>query len=138
MKRFISLITALTFCLVAVPAFASQQVKTAVLYNNYSSVAPFAAVYSSAINTTTCRTKSVQVLGVTSTAGAASTLDGTFLIQVGPTSSGPWITANQQDSTAISMTANGVLSWDDSMPYVRASWTKTSKAIKAWFFCSDY
>lgn len=121
---------AMVFTLIASGVWAGE-LKQMVPFNSYSS-ATTAAAYSPAYNVSKYRHKSVQVQGYNMSTGAAASLDGTMLVQVGPTSSGPWVTATQEDGTAISLTSNGYLQWSDVMQFVRVSWAKTTGKVKVW------
>jgi hypothetical protein len=63
---------------------------------------------------------------------AAQALDGTFLLQCGPTSTGPWVTCKDQGANAATTTANAIFSFSNATQWVRGSWNRTSGRIKAW------
>lgn len=134
--------TIIYFALVAILAFTS----TAFARSDYGgkgfalySAASAAVKTSAAVNVSGFRTKSMQVSGATITSTAASTtfknMSGTVLAQCSMTSNGPWVTCVQQDSTAVSFTTNGILSWDDAFQYIRLQWTSgtVGTKLKAWF-----
>jgi len=114
------------------PAVAGDW-RSVALFSKYSS-ADTNAAYSAVVNTTGMKHKSFVVNGYNMSTLAADSLSGTALIQCGPTSSGPWFTCVQEDSTAISLTANGGLQWSDMYPFVRASWAKTAGRASVWLY----
>lgn len=140
MKRFISLITVMAFCLTAIVAFAGS-VTNKVPFANMS--AGSAAVKTSPVyNVSGAKTKTLHVSGVTLGSSPTSVtyqnMSGTIIAQCAPTSAGPWSGCGRwQDGTgtAVSATANGNQSWQDASPYVRFRWTAGTVAtkLKAWF-----
>lgn len=134
MIRIIFTILLILAC--AVSAFAEPNIKQVVSFGQYSA-ASGTAVYSSAINATRFRHKTVQVNGYNMSTRAEAALSGTALVQCGPTSTGPWVTCAQEDGTAISTTANGVYQWSDVAAYVRVSWAKTAGRVSAWLNLSE-
>lgn len=120
----------------AASALAEPNIKQVVSFGQYSA-ASGSAVYSSAINASRFRHKTIQVNGYDMTTKAAAALSGTALVQCGPTSSGPWVTCAQEDGTAISTTSNSSLQWSDVSAYVRVSWAKTAGRISAWLNLSE-
>lgn len=100
-------------------------------FNNFSS-ASSAAVYSNVIPVYGYKIKTLQVQGTAMAAKTDAALDGTALVQCGPTKTGPWVTCQNEAGTAISTTTNKVMQWSDSVNYVRISWAKTTGRIKAW------
>jgi hypothetical protein len=104
-------------------AFAIDQ-KSVVPFKNYSGTT--ATHYSTVYDVHRFKTKTVYADLTTGTA------TGTLLVQCGPTSSGPWVTCVQQDSTAITGTGSYILSWDDATAYIRASWARTTGEISVW------
>lgn len=119
-------------------AFAAPATKQIVPFSFYSS-ASGAAVYSSVINVTPYRHKTVVVNGYTMSTTTSAALSGTALVQCGPTSNGPWSTcvANNYAQTAVSMTSNGSMTWTDVASYVRVSWAKTAGLVKVWLNLSE-
>jgi len=120
----------------AASAFAEPNIKQVVSFGQYSA-ASGTAVYSSVINAMRFRNKTIQINGYDMTTRAAASLSGTALVQCGPTATGPWVTCAQEDGTAISTTANGILQWSDVAAYVRVSWAKTAGRISAWLNLSE-
>jgi hypothetical protein len=137
MKSFLLTIMAL---MLAVPAF-SADFKTAIPFANMS--ASGAAVKTSAAYFVGgYARKSVQVTGVTLTSNLASptfkNMSGTLIAQCGPTSSGPWVTCLQGQSSAgaaVSLTTNTVTFWEGASSYIRFQWTSGTIGgkLKAWF-----
>lgn len=122
----------------ATAALAGPNTKQLVPFSYYSS-ASGSAVYSSVINVTPFRKKTVVVNGYTMSTTTSASLSGTALVQCGPTPSGPWTTcvSNNYAQTAISMTANGSMTWEDVASYVRVSWAKTAGLVKVWINLSE-
>jgi hypothetical protein len=137
MKKQISICMSLVAVLIlSGQAIEAREIKQAVPFSQYSA-ASGTAVYSPAVNVSKFRTKTIQVNGYNMSTKAEASLSGTLLVQCGPTSSGPWVTCVQEDSTAISTTANGILQWSDVASFVRVSWAKTAGRVSAWLNLSD-
>lgn len=119
-KLFLAVILVLAM---TVQAFAASDFGGSVPFNMYSTAG---TNYSATYRVTGYRTKTVHA---DFTTGSAS---GTLLVQCGPTSSGPWVTCQNEAGTAISTTTSKVMQWSDAVAYVRVSWAKTSGKIKAW------
>lgn len=139
MKTLVVLFMAVLF---AVPAMASQKQVVFPLWSSASA----GTVTSSVVNASGFKYKTVIVNGATLTSTAASitykNMSGTIIAQCGPTSSGPWTTCNQGQSSAgadVSLTANDTMSWRDVVSYVRLKWTAGTLGtkIKAWLNLSD-
>ena len=127
----VMLASVLSLMLMVSAAFAAGDIKQTIPFGLYSA-ASGSAVYSSAINVAKYRHKTVQIQGYNMSTKAEAALSGTALVQCGPTSSGPWVTCAQEDSTAISSTSNAVLQWSDVTNYIRVSWTKTAGRVSVW------
>ena len=110
-------------------SIASADWKSTVIFNNLSSTG---TVYSTPVDVRASIYKSIQVTGAHQTTQVAQALDGTFLLQCGPTSSGPWVTCKDQGGSATSATSNTAFNMTNAVLWVRGSWTKTSGRIKAW------
>lgn len=134
MKQITAFLT-LGILLIASVAMAAVSGQ-AIPFSHYSSP-DTTTVYSSVYRVNNSRTKTVHVTGIATAGHTATTLDGTFLVQCGPSSNGPWSTCAQQDGTAVSFTANGYMSWDGAEAYIRASWAKTTKQVSAWLTWID-
>lgn len=102
-------------------------------FSNYSA-ANGTAVKSQAYNVRGFKVKTVTSQGVATAGHTDTTLSGTVLVECGPTASGPWTTctANDYAQTAVSMTANGNMTFTNAAPYIRASWAKTAGQVKVW------
>ena len=126
-----------TLCL-ATSALAGPNVKQVVPFSMYSS-ANSTAVYSTVINATPFRKKTVVVNGYNMSSTTSAALSGTALVQCGPTQAGPWTTcvSNNYAQTAISMTSNGSMTWEDVSGYIRVSWAKTAGLVKVWLNLSE-
>lgn len=101
-------------------------------FSSYSA-ASTAAVYSEVYNVKGAKSKELQVNGYDMTTKASASLAGTILAQCGPTSTGPWITAQNEAGTAISTTANKAIQWSDLCNFMRISWAKTTGRVSVWF-----
>ena len=126
MKTFI---IALFIVALALPAFALTRKEVA--FPNLSTTSG-ATINSAVIDVRDYRTKTVVMSGVYGDATFGN-FSGTGLIQCGATATGPWYTCVQEDSTAISQTAPGILSWRDAVNYIRVAFTKTKHDLKVWF-----
>lgn len=129
MKRlFLALALCLTSSTVALAGYGNG-----VPFSNYSA-ANGTAVKSQAYNVRGFNVKTVTVQGVAVAGHTDTTLSGTVLVECAPTSSGPWTTctANDYAQTAVSMTANGNMTFTNAAAYIRASWAKTAGLVKVW------
>ena len=121
----------------AVPAFAAGNGSRAfVIYSGASA----STDTSDAIDVRAFKTKTMTVSGVTLTSNATSitfkNMSGTAIVQGAPSSNGPWSTvvANDYAQTAVSLTANGSMTWNDATPYIRFKWTcgTTGQKVKGY------
>jgi hypothetical protein len=120
------------------PALAKGSVANKV-FGLYSGAAA-AVTTSDAVDVRGYKTKSLSVSGVSlisnPTSVAYQNMSGTTIVQVAPSSAGPWSTAiaNDYAQTAVSRTTNGIFTWSDSFPYVRIKWTAgtVGTKLKAW------
>jgi hypothetical protein len=120
----------------AASALAGPNIKQVVSFGQYSA-ASGTAVYSTVINATRFRHKTIQVNGYNMSTKAEASLSGTALVQCGPTATGPWVTCAQEDGTAISTTSNATYQWSDVSAYIRVSWAKTAGRVSAWLNLSE-
>lgn len=132
MKTFLTLMIIIAITLAfALPVVAASNGGNAfALYSGASGAVKTSAVF----NVRGYRTKTLQVSGATITSNASSTtfknMSGTVLADCAPTTNGPWATCVQQDGTAVSLTSNGLLSWDDAVSYIRLKWTASTVGTK--------
>ena len=110
---------------IAVPASAD------VIFNNFSAYSG-TAVKSTPVNVAAARIKTVQVTGIAVAGHTATTLSGTFLLECGPTKTGPFVTCKDQAGNATTTTSNTIFNIDDSVLWMRGSWAKTAGEVKAW------
>ena len=100
------------------------------------------AVYTSGLKADR-NTKKAFILVGYSSAGVTqlTTLPGTAVIQVGPTSTGPWVTAKDVNGTSLSgLTSSGAFLIDSLNQWYRLSWTKTgtdTRTLNAWMLTAD-
>lgn len=133
MRKFLGVFLFVAFVSVFCVNYASAapEYKAVQMFSNYSS-ASASAVYSTVVPVYGFKVKAMQAQGKVMATKAATTLDGTFLVQCGPTLTGPWVTCQTEAGTAISTTTNKTMQWSDSVYYVRGSWAKTSGRLDAW------
>lgn len=133
-----TIIFALVMLALALPAMAQPAMKAVTPFSLYSA-ASGTAVYSSVINVTPFRKKTVTINGYAMAAKTEAALSGTALVQCGPTPSGPWTTCvnNNYAQTAVSATANSTLTWEDVSSYIRVSWAKTAGRVSVWLNLSE-
>ena len=131
MKTF--MLTLLCLAVLVTGALAAQsvpipQTQTFKMYSATSGT----AVYSTVVDVSNYRQKTLMVQGYAVAGHAAAALSGTLLAQCGPTSAGPFNTITGITGTAISTTSNTVLFWQDACQYFRLSWAKTAGEVSAW------
>lgn len=139
MKNICTILTLVAFLVVALCSTAMAAANGGTAFALYSA-ASAGVKNSSAINVRGFKTKTLTVSGATLASSAASAtyknMSGTFLIQCGPTASGPWSTciANDYAQTAVSRTTNGIFTWSDAAAYIRTQWTAgtVGTKLKAW------
>lgn len=137
MKRILFLILAVVL---SGNVAAAAPVGSKAIFYNMSAVQP--AVKTSAVfSVLGYKTKTLQVTGVTLGSSLSNvtygTMQGTLVAQCAPSETGPWAScvSNGYAQTAISMTANGAMTWEDASSYVRFQWTAGATGVKlsAWF-----
>lgn len=137
MKKITVLFSALFMLTCASTALAAANGSAAfVIYSGVSASTDTSAVY----DVRAFKTKTMHVSGVTLTSNATSitfkNMSGTAIVQGAPSSSGPWSTlvANDYAQTAVSLTSNGSMTWNDATPYIRFKWTcgTTGQKIKGY------
>lgn len=126
MKTFSLIIT----LLVMTVAISSADFKSATVFNNTSTAG--STVYSTPIDMRGSLNKSVQVTGANMATKAEAALSGTFLLQCGPTNTGPWVTCKDTGANAVTTTSNTIFHLSNAVLWVRGSWTKTAGRVKAW------
>ncbi|KAB0668946.1 hypothetical protein F6V30_14000 [Oryzomonas sagensis] len=116
------------------------------VFGNISAAGATNIKYSGAWNVQGYKTKTLNVSGVTLTSSASNpvfqNMSGTAVAQCGPTSNGPWASCAQAQTSAgaaVSMTSNGILSWQDAVNYIRLQWTPSAAGhkIKMWLQTLD-
>lgn len=135
MKRlFASILVSFVFCLmIAAPSMAGEVFRKDI-YSSYSGT--IATQYSAATNTGKFTKKAVVVNGMYN-ATTYGNFSGTFLLQCGPTASGPWTTCKDIANTAVSTATNAHFNINSNTPFIRASWAKTKHRISVWLFYSE-
>ena len=66
---------------------------------------------------------------------ALAIVPGTEVVQCGPTSTGPWVTAKTQADTSMSTTTATIFTMNDFCQWVRVNWTRTgtgTSTISTW------
>jgi hypothetical protein len=132
MKTFV--LTLLCLLTLVTGAFAEKavQIPQTQTFKMYSTAAGGGTKYSTVVDVSNFRQKTLIVQGYAISGHAAAALSGTLLAQCGPTSSGPFNTVTGITGTAISTTTNTVLYWNDSCQFMRLSWAKTAGLVSAW------
>ena len=72
---------------------------------------------------------------VSGNGAALANIPGTEVVQCGPTSTGPWVTAKTQADTSMSTTAATIFTMNDFCQWVRVNWTRTgtgTSTISTW------
>lgn len=143
MKKLVSFIILAAFVAFALPAFAVDTAEKAfALFSSASGTVRTTSVFS----VLKYRNKTVIVNGATLASNASSTtfknMSGTLVAECGPTSSGPWTTCKQAQSSGgadVSITSNGHITWRDVVSYIRLKWTggTVGTKLKAWLNLSE-
>lgn len=126
MKKFIVLAAIIALATSAEAA----NFRTKTLFSNLSTTGNSAVIRSTT-------QKSTLVVRGYDNAREEAALDGTVVLQCGPTISGPWLTAKDQAANAISATAIGTWNLDSACAFFRATWTRTTGNISAWLIQAD-
>lgn len=143
MKTILLTVAALLFVAVACiaePIHNPAGATITQLWSNYAGTASTAKY--SAVQKADRNTKKAIILVGYSSSGASqlTTLPGTAVIQVAPTSSGPWVTAKDVFGNAMSVTSSGSYLIDSLNQWYRIQFTKTAtdtKGISAWILYAD-
>ena len=119
---------------------ASHQAVGIQVFTNFSA-ANGTQVFSSPVNTSLYRFKSLMVQGVAVSGHTNTTLAGTLGVYCGPTAAGPFIQGTGLWTTAagvaLSTTSNTDIGWQSACPYIELGWTKTTGEVSAWLFLGD-
>jgi len=143
MKKLTCLITMFAVLFMVSMAFAEpvhSVANVARLWNNYAGTAS-TATYSTVVKADRNTKKSFILVGYSS-AGVdqLTTLPGTAVIQTGPTSTGPWVTAKDVNGNSMSVTATAPYLIDTLNQWYRIMFTKTAtntKGISAWVLTAE-
>jgi len=130
MKSFlVSLLVIMTLVVVGSPAFAAPRSPTEIyaaqVFNQYTGYASTAR-YSAAIKVDAYSRRSISFVGYSTNAtDQLANLPGTAIVQWGYSATGPWVTAKDQNGTAISATTSTGFTMIDQFQWIRFGWTKT-------------
>lgn len=128
-----TLFLSLVILLVATSALAAAS--TDIIFNRLSSSGTSAAFR---INGSKKSVALAAYSTSTTTNATGNALRGTFALECGPTSSGPWVTCKDQAGNAVSTTSLAVFNLSDAFTWLRGKWTKNGLGnVKAWLLGKD-
>ena len=109
------------------PTNGNANQATTLSYTNWSTVAGTETFSPNVYDVRGWRYVTIQWKGVT-VLGNYSGIAGTFKVYAGPTPTGPWSPVNI-GTTALSYTADGYVTFENTNNYIKTSWTRTRNRV---------
>ena len=143
MKSFLSTLVLVVALAVAVSASAGDIRNNYVytVFTNYTGLNGTAR-FSQAYKVDRDSKKTVTYQQYSTTTVVAPTTAGTQILQCGPTSTGPWVTAKDRNSNAVSSTTTtAIYDLMSNCNWYRIGWTRSvaspNKSVSAWILFND-